>query len=117
MPRDLLFIFPLKNGFHARPASAFQELANRYASTVTVVNEMSGATANGKSTLALVSTMTKEGDRCVVRIEGPDADRAADGEHGGADREAGLGLEVHIWVPFGVRCWAGGLRHHSAVRT
>ena len=78
MPRDLLFIFPLKNGFHARPASAFQELANRYASTVTVVNEMSGATANGKSTLALVSTMTKEGDRCVVRIEGPDADRAAD---------------------------------------
>ncbi len=78
MSRDLQFVFPLKNGFHARPASAFQELANRYASAITVVNEMSGATANGKSTLALVSTMTKEGDRCVVRIDGPDADRAAD---------------------------------------
>ncbi len=77
MPRDLQFIFPLKNGFHARPASAFQELANRYASAITVINDGSGATANGKSTLALVSTMTKEGDACTVRIDGADADQAA----------------------------------------
>ena len=78
MPRELQFLFPLKNGLHARPASAFQDLANLYASTITLVNEESGATANGKSTLALVGTMTKEGDRCVVRIDGADGDRAAD---------------------------------------
>jgi multiphosphoryl transfer protein len=78
MPRTLQFIFPLKNGFHARPASAFQDLANRFASTITLVNEGSGACANGKSTLALVGTMTKQGDACTVRIDGTDAEQAAD---------------------------------------
>jgi multiphosphoryl transfer protein len=78
MPRELQFIFPLKNGFHARPASAFQDLANRYASTIAFVNEGTGTAANGKSTLALVGTMTKQGDACAVRIEGADADEALD---------------------------------------
>ena len=78
MPHELQFRFPLKYGLHARPASAFQDLANLYSSSITLVNEESSATANGKSTLALVGTMTKEGDRCVVRIDGVDGDRAAD---------------------------------------
>jgi multiphosphoryl transfer protein len=78
MPHELQFRFPLKYGLHARPASAFQDLANLYASSITLVNEESSATANGKSTLSLVGTMTKEGDRCLVRIDGADSDRAAD---------------------------------------
>jgi multiphosphoryl transfer protein len=78
MPHELKFRFPLKYGLHARPASAFQDLANTCASAITLVNEESRATANGKSTLALISTMTKEGDRCTIRIDGADCDRAAE---------------------------------------
>jgi len=72
MPRELKFVFPLKNGFHARPASNFQEVANRYASKITLINEENHCVANGKSTLSLVGTMTKCGDHCVLRVEGDD---------------------------------------------
>jgi fructose-specific PTS system IIA-like component len=72
MALEFAFVFPLKNGLHARPASLLQDVANAYRSTVTFVNRSSGASANGKSTLSLVGSVTREGDPCAVIVEGED---------------------------------------------
>jgi phosphoenolpyruvate-protein phosphotransferase len=72
MPEELNFPFPLPNGLHARPASAFRDAANRFASTMTLTNRYSNTKANAKSALALVATLTKKGDPCSLRIEGSD---------------------------------------------
>jgi multiphosphoryl transfer protein len=76
MSLEYNFVFPLKNGMHARPASLFQEVANGYRSRITFVNQHSGASANGKSTLSLVACGTREGDRCTLIIEGEDEEAA-----------------------------------------
>jgi len=76
MPKELHFTFPLKNGMHARPASLFQDLANAYRARITFVNRQTGVTANGKSTLSLVGTITREGDPCSLLIEGEDEQAA-----------------------------------------
>ena len=81
MSLELQFTFPLKNGFHARPASRFQEIANQYSSSVTLVNEQTRTTANGKSTLSLLGSLTKLGDRCTLRVEGEDEIRAFEAFH------------------------------------
>jgi phosphotransferase system HPr (HPr) family protein len=70
MALEFRFVFPLKNGMHARPASRFQDVANAYRSRITFVNLQSGASGNGKSTLSLVATVTHEGDQCALTIEG-----------------------------------------------
>ena len=72
MALEFAFVFPLKNGLHARPASLLQDVANAYRSTVTFVNRSTGASANGKSTLSLVGSVTREGDPCAVIVEGED---------------------------------------------
>lgn len=72
MALEFAFVFPLKNGMHARPASLLQDVANAYRSSVTFVNRQSGASANGKSTLSLVASVTREGDPCSVIVDGED---------------------------------------------
>ncbi|HEY6952156.1 MAG TPA: phosphoenolpyruvate--protein phosphotransferase, partial [Bacteroidota bacterium] len=72
MSRELKFIFPLENGLHARPASFFRNAANRFRSTLTLTNHVNHATANAKSTLALVATLTNKGDSCSISITGED---------------------------------------------
>jgi fructose-specific PTS system IIA-like component len=72
MPLEFAFVFPLKNGMHARPASLLQDVANAYRSSVTFVNRQTGGTANGKSTLSLVGSITRQGDPCAVIVEGED---------------------------------------------
>lgn len=76
MSREFNFTFPLTNGLHARPASVFRDAANRFASTITLANRRSNAQANAKSALALVATLTKNGDPCSLLIEGADEQTA-----------------------------------------
>ncbi len=73
---DLLFTFPLAAGLHARPASLMKEEAGKFSSSVTFVNRSRNASADVRSTLALVSTLTTRGDECLLTIEGPDAEGA-----------------------------------------
>jgi len=72
MALEFDFVFPLKNGMHARPASRFQDVANAYRSSITFVNRQTGVSANGKSTLSLVASVTHEGDQCSLIVDGED---------------------------------------------
>lgn len=72
MALEYAFSFPLKNGLHARPASVLQEAAARFRSAATLANEARGAQASLASVLALVGSGTRQGDACLLRLEGPD---------------------------------------------
>ena len=73
---DLTFTFPLPAGLHARPASMLQKEAARFLCSVTFVNRSKNSTADARSTLALLSTLTANGDECILRIEGEDGQSA-----------------------------------------
>jgi len=72
MAKEFCFPFPLKHGLHARPASLFQETAERFISTITWINERTDISADAKSTLALVATDTMLNDPCRITIQGVD---------------------------------------------
>ena len=72
MARELSFRFPLPLGLHARPASALREVASAFTSAITLTNRRTGREANAKSVLALVATLTRQGDECTMRIAGSD---------------------------------------------
>jgi multiphosphoryl transfer protein len=72
MSAEISFQCPLPAGFHARPASLLSDVANRFESDVTLVNQRSGATANAKSVLAIVGADVKLNDACILRIAGKD---------------------------------------------
>ncbi len=63
-----------KLGIHARPASMFVRLANRFASDVYV--EKDGETVNGKSIMNLMMLAAGPGSRIRVHAEGVDAAQA-----------------------------------------
>ncbi len=61
-------------GMHARPAMAFVDLANRYASTVTVrKNEQS---VDGKSIMQMMMLAAVKGTELEIEVQGPDAEDA-----------------------------------------
>jgi multiphosphoryl transfer protein len=70
------FACPLLNGMHARPASALEEVARRFVSTVALTNERSRQAANAKSVLGIVGLEIRNGDPCGLTVEGGD-ERAA----------------------------------------
>ena len=76
MAEELSFRFPLPQGLHARPASLLREAAGAFRSTITLANRRNGLEANARSTLALVATLTREGDECALRIAGDDESAA-----------------------------------------
>jgi len=76
MGLEFAFTCPLRDGVHARPASAIEDVARRFASTTTFVNERTGDTAAATSVLGLVSLAIAHRDPCRVVISGPD-ERAA----------------------------------------
>ncbi len=76
MATEFSFSFPLPNGLHARPASAFEEVARSFTSEITFVNDRTGAQACVKSVLGMVSTGTFPGDPCRIVFEGNDEARA-----------------------------------------
>jgi phosphotransferase system HPr (HPr) family protein len=72
MSEELQFECPLVNGIHARPASALEELASRFVSSVAIVNGRNQLTADAGSVLSIVSADISSGDPCTVTITGAD---------------------------------------------
>ena len=71
---SLQFVFscPLSSGLHARPASHFAEVANRFTADCTLTNQRNGLAGNGKSVLGIIAADIRHGDRCEVNVIGPD---------------------------------------------
>jgi len=61
-------------GLHARPASDFVEAALKFESRIEV--RLDDKTANAKSILSLLKLGIEQGQRVVLRAEGPDAEAA-----------------------------------------
>ena len=73
MAFDYRFTCPLPSGIHARPASAFEHVARRFAADLWLTNERTGRPANAKSVLGIVSLDIRHGDPCLVAATGRDA--------------------------------------------
>jgi len=71
-PVEFKFICPLPNGLHARPASQLAEFASDFACDLSLINLRTGAAANLKSTLAIISADIRSGDECSIRVAGTD---------------------------------------------
>ena len=61
-------------GLHARPASVFVKIANRYESEVTV--RKGSEAVNGKSIMGLMTLAANQGSVLELEVSGPDADKA-----------------------------------------
>ena len=76
MGLSYIFICPLKNGLHARPASNLEEVASLFESNIQLEIINSGKQGNVKSVLSIVSLDIKYEDECQLIISGPDQDEA-----------------------------------------
>ena len=56
-----------RTGIHARPASALEQVARRFAADISLTNERTGRTANAKSVLGIVGLDIRHGDRVPHR--------------------------------------------------
>jgi multiphosphoryl transfer protein len=72
------FSCPIVYGMHARPASALEHIARRFASDVSISNERTGQIANAKSLLGIVGLDIRQSDSCRVDAIGRDAAWAAE---------------------------------------
>ena len=61
-------------GLHARPASLFVRLANKFESDVTV--SRGSEKVNGKSIMGLLTLAASEGSIVEIEVSGEDAERA-----------------------------------------
>ena len=66
-----------RQGLHARPAALFVQLANRFASRVTV--KKGRKNVDGKSIMGLLTLAAKHGSRISIVVDGPDAQDALAG--------------------------------------
>jgi len=73
---DFHFVCPLRNGIHARPASALEEVSRLFDASITVTNERTGCVANAKSVLAIIGADIRGNDPCRFNINGIDAEEA-----------------------------------------
>lgn len=78
MALEYNFVCPLKNGIHARPATALELIATKYRSDVLLQNERNSRTANVKSVLSIISTDFKLNDDCRLIVRGNDDQVAYD---------------------------------------
>ena len=62
-------------GIHARPAGLLVKLAKEFESSITI--EKDGKTADARKILAVMSLGAKKDDEITVKIEGNDAESAA----------------------------------------
>ena len=58
-------------GMHARPASAFVKIANKFEAEVTV--KKGGESVNGKSIMGLMTLAANRGSVLEIKTSGPDA--------------------------------------------
>ena len=61
-------------GLHARPASIFVRIANKFESDVVVKKGVEHV--NGKSIMGLLVLAANQGSMIEIEVSGPDADRA-----------------------------------------
>ena len=61
-------------GLHARPASIFVKIANKFESEITVTKE--DQTVNGKSIMGLLMLAAEQGSEVELAATGKDAERA-----------------------------------------
>ena len=61
-------------GLHARPASIFVRIANKYESDVAV--KKGGEKVNGKSIMGLLMLAASQGSTVELEVSGPDAEAA-----------------------------------------
>ena len=68
-----------KVGLHARPASQFVKLANKYPCTISVRNATAdGKAVNAKSILGVLTLGVQQGHTIEIDAEGEQADEALD---------------------------------------
>lgn len=65
-----------KLGLHARPASAFVQLASGYQSDIQLVKD--GFEVNGKSILSVLMLAAEKGSKITIRVTGADQKDAID---------------------------------------
>jgi len=63
-----------EQGLHARPASLFVQIANKYASNITV--SKGDQTVNGKSIIGILTLEAGKGTKIVIEVDGEDAHSA-----------------------------------------
>ncbi len=70
--------FKIKNsqGLHARPASIFVKIANKYEAEVTV--RKGSESVNGKSIMGLMTLAANHGSTIEIEATGPDAQEAVE---------------------------------------
>ncbi|HTL70692.1 MAG TPA: HPr family phosphocarrier protein [Candidatus Eisenbacteria bacterium] len=61
-------------GLHARPASIFVKIANKFESEVTVRKD--DETVSGKSIMGLLTLAANQGSTIEIEVSGPDAEQA-----------------------------------------
>lgn len=61
-------------GLHARPASIFVRIANKFESDVTVKKD--DEIVNGKSIMGLLTLAANQGSLIEIEVNGPDAEEA-----------------------------------------
>jgi len=66
-----------ETGLHARPASLFVKEASRYSSDIKIIKD--GKEYNGKSIMGLLSMGAQKGDMIIIKAEGEDEKKAAEG--------------------------------------
>ena len=65
-----------QSGLHARPASAFVKMANKFQADITVTKD--GDSVNGKSIMGLMTLAAAKGTCLMIETNGDDATDAAD---------------------------------------
>jgi len=65
-----------EKGLHVRPATKFAETASRFRCRIEVVKD--GTTANGKSSIDLLTLAAEPGSALLIRADGEDADAAVE---------------------------------------
>jgi len=63
-----------ETGLHARPASEFLKVANKFQSDITLIKD--NKSANAKSILGILTLGLSKGSKVTIRTEGTDEDAA-----------------------------------------
>ena len=84
-------------GLHARPASVFVRIANKFESDVTVKKD--DETVNGKSIMGLLTLAANQGALIEIEVCGPDAEEAIKELEGFLMDDKGESLSTHPKEP------------------
>ncbi len=63
-----------KLGIHARPATSFVQIAEKFKSNIIV--EKDGFEVNGKSILGMMMLVAPKGTKIKIKVDGPDEEEA-----------------------------------------